>query len=336
MELLTFDGLKSLLEEHKEKRVMLTFHSIGDTDSVSSAFALSEYMKNATIATPDFITNNCKRMLQRLGFRESMIKTEFDDGADLIIMLDVNNFEECGPFAERLAHFGKKILVIDHHARNEISGHDVLSFNDEGYNSTTSIVYDALERLGHTVGGKTAALIAIGIISDSADFINSFPKTFTQVGKLLETSGMGYSELLENIRHVASPESRLESITGLFGATAEVRHKLLFVYGRASFHANHFADNALKVGADVSIFYAITGNDVTFSARLRSPLDKELGIHLGVIMRDLAPVINGTGGGHPCAAGVYGKVSGDNYKELINRFISEIGTRSGQSSKHRS
>lgn len=333
MELLTFERLKSLLGEHKDKRVMLTFHSIGDTDSVSSAFALSNYMQNAAIAAPDFITANCKRMLQRLGFPESRITTNFDDNADLIILLDVNNFQECGSFSGKLSSFNKPILIIDHHALKGLDRQNVYVFNDETYNSTTSIVYDALEHLGHKIDSKTAALIALGIISDSADFVNSFPKTFTQMGKLLEISGTGYSELLQDIRHIASPESRMDSIISLFGSKVEVRHNLLFVYGRAAFHANHSADNALKIGADVSIFYAINGNDITFSARLRSPLDKELGLHLGIIMRKLAPLVNGTGGGHPCAAGLYGKASGADHEELIKGFVSEIVLKAGTAAK---
>ncbi|MGI0134625.1 MAG: DHH family phosphoesterase, partial [Candidatus Micrarchaeaceae archaeon] len=306
MELLTFEGLKSLLGEYKDKRVMLTFHSIGDTDSVSSAFALSEYMQNATIVTPDFITSNCKRLLQNLKFSEDKVTTDFDDNAELVVMLDVNNFKECGQFSDRLSAFKGRILIIDHHAPNEIGMKNVATFNNEGYASTSSIVYDALEAIGHTPSKKMAALIALGIISDAADFINSTPKTFTQVGKLLELSGVDYPTLLQNIQHIATPDSRKESILGLFGASAIIKGKLLFVYGQVPFHANHSADNALKIGADVSLFYTINKEEVSFSSRLRAPLDKRLGIHLGVLMKGLAPMINGTGGGHPCAAGAYG------------------------------
>ena len=52
------------MEGNRDKRTLLTFHSIGDTDSISSAFALLKFFNNATIATPDFITGNSRRILE--------------------------------------------------------------------------------------------------------------------------------------------------------------------------------------------------------------------------------------------------------------------------------
>ena len=89
------------------------------------------------------------------------------------------------------------------------------------------------------------------------------------------------------------------------------------------FRANMDADDAIKVGADVSLFYSISSNEISFSARLRPLLDKERGIHLGKVMASLAPIIKGHGGGHPCAAGAYGRES-DAAQEFVNSFISTV------------
>ena len=121
MNIIDFEILRSTLTDYRTKRIMLTFHSLGDTDSVSSAFGLAEYFTNSTIATPDFITANSKRILDQLGFDQNRVTNKFDDAADLVIMLDVNNFEDCGAFKEKLEARKKPILIIDHHI---VAGHE--------------------------------------------------------------------------------------------------------------------------------------------------------------------------------------------------------------------
>jgi nanoRNase/pAp phosphatase (c-di-AMP/oligoRNAs hydrolase) len=323
MNIIDFEGLKSTLVAYREKRVMLTFHSIGDTDSVSSAFALAEYFTNSVISAPDFITNNSKRILERLGFGEGRIKTEFDDSADLVIMLDVNNFEDCGSFKDKLKAFRKEILIIDHHAPQSMPKSNVTVFNDEFYNSTASIVYELLKPMGLMITKAIAELLALGIISDSAEFMNASYKTFEQIGELLNIANVDYVSLLPVMQHMASVASREESVKDLLGAKTKVIMGLLFVSGTVKGHANQSADDAIKIGADVALFHSIGKREIAFSARLRPPLDRALRMHLGQVMKRIAPIISGTGGGHPCAAGAYGP-SASNADEFSNAFISEV------------
>ena len=78
MKAIDFKALREFLASYKDKRVLLTFHSMADTDSVSSAFGLARYFSNAKIAAPDYITANCRRIMERLGFGESLISKGFD------------------------------------------------------------------------------------------------------------------------------------------------------------------------------------------------------------------------------------------------------------------
>lgn len=66
MRAIGFDELCDLLKEYRDKRVVLTFHTIGDRDAVGSAVALSTFFPRSEVVTPDFITNNAKRMLSSL------------------------------------------------------------------------------------------------------------------------------------------------------------------------------------------------------------------------------------------------------------------------------
>lgn len=322
MRAIDFAELKGMIESRRNSRTLITFHSIGDTDSVASAFALSEYFRNSTIATPDYITSNSKHALDRLGFKSASISTKFDGSAELIVMVDVNNFGDCGSFEEKLASAGSEIIIIDHHTPQKISKESVSAFDDESYTSAASIVYDLLKALVFGFDGKTAELLAEGIISDSAEFRNSTPHTFVQIGELLAISKKDYQTLLLDMRHMPLPENRMDAVKDLSRAELSIKGGLLFTIGK-SFHANIVADDAIKVGADAALFYSVGSSEVSFSARLRPLLDKDRGIHLGKIMLALAPMIKGRGGGHPCAAGAYGSDS-SNIQGFIDGFVAAV------------
>ena len=329
MGIIDFEILRSTLMDYKTKKVMLTFHSLGDTDSVSSAFGLAEYFNDSIIVTPDFITANSKRILDQLGFDEGRITTKFDDSADLVIMLDVNNFEDCGAFKNKLNARKGPVLIIDHHAAQAMARENVMVFNDEFYNSTASIVYEVLRLAGVMISKSIAELIALGIISDSAEFRNASYRTFEEVGELLNIANVDYVSLLPIMQHTASVDAREQSMHDLFNSNTSVVAGLLFATGIAKGHANQSADDAIKVGADLALFYSINKKEVSFSARLRPPLDKELNVHLGRIMRDLGPIIGGHGGGHPCAAGAYGPAI-PKAVEFASKFVSEITKATGK------
>jgi nanoRNase/pAp phosphatase (c-di-AMP/oligoRNAs hydrolase) len=326
MKQIALNSLKEILRSYKDKRILLTFHSIGDTDSVASAVALQKYFKNATIATPDFITSNSRRMLEHTGIGEKLIKKEFDANAELVILLDVNNFEDCGNFKSRLENHPRTILIIDHHTSTPMAKENVISFNDESYNSASSIVYEILKSSNINIDKRLATLLAAGILSDSAELRNSFPKTFVQLGELLGRAKMSYPSLLLEMQHIASPETREGFIEDLFKSNISISSGVLMLYGKSKFHANTTADNAIKIGADAAIFYSTNKKEVSFSTRLRPTLDSKYDIHLGRIMKELAPIIGGQGGGHPCAAGAYGP-SIQNASKFLASFISVINNK---------
>ena len=80
----------------------------------------------------------------------------------------------------------------------------------------------------------------------------------------------------------------------------------IIIYGRCAERANVAADTALRLDADVSVFWTASKVEASISARLRAPLDKELGINLGTVMQEMGKIVGGNGGGHACAAGAYG------------------------------
>jgi nanoRNase/pAp phosphatase (c-di-AMP/oligoRNAs hydrolase) len=323
MKKLEFDKLVETLKDLTGKRVLITFHSVADTDCVSSAFGLKLLLKNAELATPDIVTANSRRILSTFGFDPETVSVKFDNDAEAVVLVDVNNFDDCGQFAQRLKDFKGTVLIIDHHINFDINSDNVLAYNRESYNSATSIVYEVLKNTGITIDANMAKLLAAGIISDSAELQNASGQTLLQLGTLLTIANMDYPSITASITHVSDPEARKRTINDLQEATVEVVQGLLFMHGMAHAHANLAADHAIKIGADLALFSAENEREVSFSARLRPLLDKERNLHLGAIMKRLGPIINGSGGGHPCAAGAYGPLK-ERARDFIDMFITEI------------
>ena len=94
MRKISFVELQDIISKYNDKSILITFHSIGDTDSVASAFALSKIFNKATICAPDFITGNSKRIIEKFGLGQNVIKSDFNSNAEMAIMLDVNNFAQ--------------------------------------------------------------------------------------------------------------------------------------------------------------------------------------------------------------------------------------------------
>ena len=323
MESITLEGLCREISSIGERRAMITFHSVGDTDSIAAAVGLQGVLKNATIASPDFITSNSRRILDGLGLGHSMISKEFDSSADTIILVDVNNLGDCGAFGDVIEESKARLLVIDHHYSQEISRGNACVFNDESYNSASSIVYEVMKRLGARIDPRTARLIAMGIISDSAELTNSFPDTFVQLGELMRIGGTDYPSLARELQHMAPIDDRKRFIGDLFNSRIMEENGMVVLCGSAGMHANKIADDAIRIGADAALFYTEHNGELSFSARLRPPLDREKGINLGAIMKGLAETIAGHGGGHPCAAGAYGPGVGGK-ERFIEAFMRKL------------
>lgn len=315
------ESLADFLRAHSEDKTMISFHSIGDMDSVASAYGLSRILKNSEIRTPDFITSNAKFALQEAGISFAETSNGFDSNAKMIALVDVNNFEDCSSFEEPLRKNSGKVLIIDHHAATEIP--EATVFNDESYNSTASIIYELIKILGIECDRKMAEILAIGIYSDSAEFRNANSKSFIQIGELLEISQLSFQGLVEKLSKIAHPEAREKTIDELFSSETMIKKGMLFVKGSTSVHAGIAADDAIKIGADVALFYSQSEKEIAFSARCRPGLEVQMNMHLGKLMKALAGRIGGNGGGHPCAAGAYGPLK-DGRDIFIKEFEEKV------------
>ncbi|MDE1860247.1 MAG: DHH family phosphoesterase [Candidatus Micrarchaeota archaeon] len=307
MKNLDLKELAKLLESYRNKRIVVTTHSMADSDGIASALILSRYLRGATVVAPKVITRNAMRMLKAAGYSRE-ISTTAPSRADLIVMVDTNTMSS-------LDHLGKYVkrskapkLVIDHHVYPRYDIPNASIFDSEDYNSTSSIIFELCGLLQIPLDRKDAMLLLYGIIADSADLQNATPQTFAQLSSLLSVAGISYQKVYASIAEHAAPDVRYLAIMDLLNSKVELENGYVIMYGKTNGHANAIAERALKMGADAAVFLSESASEASISARMRAPLDKELSLHLGRIMQDVAPMIGGTGGGHPCAAGAYGPV----------------------------
>ena len=331
MKRISFEQLCNIIKERRNRKVLITFHAIGDRDGVASAVALSKFFSSSIVVTPDFITGNAKRMLDESGYTKK-IRPGIQDNVDFVIIMDANRLAALGDLGETLAKSKYDILFIDHHLAPDYTQKEDgrLLFNDEKFNSTSSIIYEIMKRAGMTVDKQSAMLLVNGIIADSADFQNSTPMTFMQISELLNIAGMNYSDVAEYFHENVSAADRKLLLRDFSSAKNEVVRKYLFVYGEARTHANVVAEIAIDAGADASLFWSVKKNEASISVRLRSPLDERLSMHLGKIMKKIGPILEGDGGGHPCAAGAYGPNKlriGEAVSESINIIKEQLSKK---------
>ncbi len=303
---LSFEELLEFFERNKGRKFLLTFHTIGDRDGVAAALGLSAMLNDSVVATPDYITNNAKHMIGKAD-SDARIGSKFPEGVEAVVILDANRLELMGKFERRLRQFKGEILFIDHHSPPDRIPRNASLFNREDYNSASSIVYDVLKAGGAGIDRSRACMLINGIVADSADFQNSSAHTFMQISELLDSAGMLYSEVVENVHGAQSPEIRDMVLKDMFSANVAQYGNYLLVSGEAKFQANTAAETTLRMGADAAVFWSVRKGEASVSARLRSPLDKKLSINLGVMLGEAGRMLRGTGGGHPCAAGAFGK-----------------------------
>ena len=203
--LVSIGELKDFLQSHSGLKTAITFHSLGDTDSVSSAIALSENFYGS-IFSSDRITRNSERILENMGCSNLVSQPPLPADTQLVIMVDVNNFEGCGQLAQYLKGFNGEILIIDHHAATEMASEAIAVFDDETYTSTASIILELLHSAGKTPTTIQRKLLLMGIISDSAEFRNSDSRTFSQIGEILKSLGESYPDIIEEMTFRSSPK----------------------------------------------------------------------------------------------------------------------------------
>ncbi|MFA4982991.1 MAG: DHH family phosphoesterase, partial [Candidatus Micrarchaeia archaeon] len=253
------------LSSIKAKRIVLTFHSLGDIDAAASAIALSRFIgKKCIIAPPDKPNSGARKLLDYCGAQTILSSEAKITSEDFIIALD-----SASP--SLLPHLSgiQPDLLIDHHSRTggEIAAKKRII--DESASSTCEILHFLLKPTDKI----TSIALLMGIISDTANFKSATPRAFEAASALLSHSGLSYSQIHSLAGAPESFGERVEALRSCQSVSSEKVGNFIIATAMAKSHEAHFADMLTHLGADIAfVGCEAESGGARISARMRDSL----------------------------------------------------------------
>jgi phosphoesterase RecJ-like protein len=103
--------------------------------------------------------------------------------ADLVVTVDIPSINRLGTLSE-LADGEREVLVIDHHASNQMFG--TVNFVDPSADSTTMLVADILDAWGKPIDVGVAHCLYAGLTTDTGSFRWASPRAHRLAARLVE------------------------------------------------------------------------------------------------------------------------------------------------------
>ncbi len=281
--------------------IIITFHSLGDTDAVAGAFALAEHLgPRAIVAWPDRTNSESRRL-----FRDEIERPEkfmsFEAARQKwpdapIVLLDANDRSILPQFEKR----EKVFMLIDHHALSSNS----IRAKIEWVEPQAASACELIAALIPSPSPQAAGWLALGILSDSARLLRADARTFGTLAGLLERADSDYEQLVNSLSQPQNAQSRAAVLEGLRQAVWKLDGEWLLASAAVSSHESHVADALISAGADVAFAGTADKKGTRISARIRPSLADK--VDLPAIMENVGRRLGGMGGGHPAAAGASG------------------------------
>lgn len=296
-------SMLNFLESVREKDVIILIHSLPDLDAVGSSTALSSLFKKSKVVAPDPPTAKARKLL-------GLVKGEVAVGGELngevLLVLDTNSYDMLGELAESVRNFHGAKAVIDHHSIHPDSIEAEHLLIDNTYSSTSELVYEMLKLMKREVSERDAAALVCGMMDDSANFRNATRRTFVYVAELLGKTKVEYSELLRVVEADIDASQKIALLTACQRAELVRVGDYIIVKSVVGSYEAKAAEGLLNIGADVSFVGCKGRREARISARMKGYMQTRFGISLSQVMERVGKTLNGSGGGHACAAGANG------------------------------
>ena len=320
--------LKRFLERSRDKSFLLLCHHNADPDSLGSAIAFALYLKSigvekVRIGVAQSVSSYAKRLLTF-----SPVPLEKDPAVEeeVVLIFDTSSLEQLEPIE---IPKDKTVIVIDHHLEKEKPIRADITVVDSSRTSTAEIVWELFKYVDFYDEMAVKALLA-GIVTDTANFRFANAGTFRAVSEMLEHFPIQMGEIFQLVAPVSDENIDQAKRMAILKACQRLEikkfRKYVIAVSRVSAYESLACKTFLNLGADI----AIVGSEkkgVRISARAKESLVKK-GLHLGKIMENVGPVIDGSGGGHAGAAGANGRKNLDEAIKLIlkeiERFLREV------------
>jgi nanoRNase/pAp phosphatase (c-di-AMP/oligoRNAs hydrolase) len=320
---------KSLVKSCKNKSILLLTHDNADLDSFASASIMQRFLKknkiNSTIGVPCHINEQTLHFAfeEKISFEIHPILAQYD----LVLLFDLNGFEQLGPLRESFTQLLKRkclrVIVFDHHIPERkcicSRGNGVIG---ELFFSTTDLVHDFLKEFDN----KMAFWNCLGILEDTGHFLVGNEKTFTCFAECLKISKRSYSDVLSFTKHRVPDDERIAFLKAAQRANILKIGETIIVTSELSFYQSAAATKLLDFGAHITL---VAGTEkeglTTLSARAETEFKEKNKFNLVKhLLIPLQKKVGGEIGGHSGAAQWKGKASA---KDVLIEAISIIKKR---------
>ena len=166
--------------------VSVVCHVYPDADTVGAGLALALVLDHAgkdvevSFAEPAGLPES----LQSLPGGHLLIPpTDMRRDADLVVTVDIPSINRLGSLRE-LAEPGREVLVIDHHASNQLFG--TANFVDPFADSTTMLVAELLDAWGKPIEVGVAHCLYAGLTTDTGSFRWASARAHKLAARLVE------------------------------------------------------------------------------------------------------------------------------------------------------
>ena len=150
--------------------VSVVCHVYPDADTIGAGLALAQVLDDAgkrvqvAFAAPDDLPESLRTLP---GGRLLVAPAELRDDADLVVTVDIPSVNRLGALSG-LAGNGRPVLVIDHHASNQLFG--TANYVDPKADSTTMLVAELLDAWDKPIDERVAHCLYAGLTTDTGSF----------------------------------------------------------------------------------------------------------------------------------------------------------------------
>jgi bifunctional oligoribonuclease and PAP phosphatase NrnA len=162
-------------------------HVHPDADTIGAGLALALVLDRCgkqvqvSFAAPETLPESLRSLP---GCHLLVSPDEIRRDVDLLVTVDVPSIKRLGALGE-LAGPGQQLLVIDHHASNDLFG--TANFVDPTADSTTLLVAELLDAWGKPINADVAHCIYAGLTTDTGSFRWASARALRLAARLVDT-----------------------------------------------------------------------------------------------------------------------------------------------------
>ena len=304
-------------------RVIILCHHNADPDALGAAQGVKELVRALLDVEPSIVIPDDASVLSRsiawdLGI--DLWETTFQE-ADTYVVVDTGSLNQLGGWESPLKETNAGIVFIDHHLPDsEMFELSTLYLVDPEASSASEIVYRLFVYHDVTPSETTSMALLAGVAYDTRHFSMGGPKTFQMISSLLEKVG-DVSRIKDLLTVPYKKSEKMARLRAGQRAEIEIIGDWVLAISRLGSYQSSGARALLSLGADVAVVAGEDKGELRASFRSKTQFHQATGIHLGEMVSEYASRVDGSGSGHPTAAGYNGVGSIDDFMNNIKKIL---------------